>query len=294
MKKTFILLIILVLCSGIPLSVCTAERINITVPGADFSPFSKGCIKAQRAKSNSCLLNAINKGEYAIYDFELRADALKISSTADISNPAHRDIDVFIYNYGKKQEADLLSKPELEGNWIRWETVLVDTMWHSRSPEFLDAVTSKQEFDLLGPHNIVRLLFYADPGVPPKNEVFFINSVSLIYETSVDFSDSDLNALENVWREGDRLYASGIGHPPENAINKAQSRAMTIRAATTDAQRNMLGYINEISSSVQNGKIIIEGVLTGASTHATKYFEDGSVQVTIVASTKRLIKRQGN
>ena len=265
----------------------------ITVHGSDFSPFSKGCIKIERATRNCCLLNAISSGEYAIYDFEVRADAKSISVIASIDNPAHRDIDVYVYNYGTRRETELLSKPELDARWIRWETVLVDEKWKTRSPEFLDAVTPNREFDLLGPYNIVRLLFYADPGVPPKNEVFKINSVTLRYETSVDLGEPDKRPGSYVWKEGNKLFASGTGYPPGNITNPGQARAMAIRAATLDAQRNVLAYLQEISLPApdDDSRIIISGQLTGAVTENTEYFDDGSVRVTLAIPAKRLIKR---
>ena len=271
--------------------VLAGETIDITLAGSEFSPFSRGCIRMNRVSQSSCLLNAIESGEYAIYDFELRADAIGISAQANISNPAHREIDVYIYNYGTRTETPQLSKSDLDPQWIRWETVMVDKVWKTQSPEFLDAASPGGQLDFLGPHNIVRILFYADPGIPPKNEIFIINSATLRYETLVDLGMQAKNRESKVWREGDKIYSYGIGNPPKNAINPGQGRAMAIRAATIDAQRNLLAYLKNIPlpPSGANTRLSISGQLIGATTENTEYFDDGSVRVTVAVSTKRVL-----
>ncbi|MBD3232251.1 MAG: hypothetical protein GF315_00860 [candidate division Zixibacteria bacterium] len=267
-----------------------AELIGVTLNGADFSPFSKGCLELQKDGKNFCLLTAISNGEYAIYNFEFRADAERISASADIENPSGREIDVYIYNYGDRRETDLLSKPELSDRWIRWETVLVDEHWESRSPQFMTAKTEGGAIDLLGPYNIVRLLFYADPGVPPQNEVFIIKEVTLTYETAYDFASVTKSDTSKVWRDGDKLYAYGIGYPPSNVSSQGQARAMAIRAGTVDAQRNLLFHIKSITSSGTDGRVSISGRLTGAVTEDTEYFDDGSVRITLSIPIKRIFQ----
>mgnify|MGYP007065677915 CR=1 FL=1 len=271
------------------------DEVTITLPGSAFSAQSKGCIKLERAKRSACLLNAINIGEYAIYDFEVRPDAKTISASAKIDNPAHRDIDVYLYNYGTRQESDLVSKPELSPNWIKWETVLVDEKWRSRSPEYLDAITENKEFDLLGPHNIVRLLFYADPGEPPKNEVFKINSVTLSYRTIVDLNSHTKSSDENqkVWIENGKVYAYGIGKMSPEAQTEGQARAMAVTAATLDAHRNITAFLQGVKliPPGESGRIKVSGRLVGAVTEDTEYFDDGTVRVTISLSEKRVLQR---
>lgn len=273
-------------------SAAKAELVSVTLNGSDFSPFSKGCLNLQSDGKGFCLLNAISNGEFAIYNFEFRADAERISASADIENPSGREIDVYIYNYGERRETDLLSKPELNDRWIRWETVLVDDNWESRSPQFMTVKTEGGAFDLLGPHNIVRLLFYADPGVPPQNEVFIIKKVTLAYETAFDFASITKSDTSKVWRNGDRLYAYGIGHPPSNVTNQGQARAMAIRAGTVDAQRNLLSHLKSITSNETDGHASISGRLTGAVTEDTEYLDDGSVRITLSIPIKRIFQRK--
>jgi len=270
----------------------SAELLNITLDGGSYSPFSKGCIGIDRDNSRSCLLSAINNGEYAIYDFEVRADIEQLGAYASIENPSGREIDVYIYNYGTRGEILLLSKPGLDNRWIRWESVLVDKEWRSSSPEFLTSRSGGRELDWVGPHNIVRLMFYADPGMPPKNEMFVIKSVTLAYETAVNFPNNSASTDKKVWIENGKILAYGIGRPPQNAVNQAQARAMAIRAATVDAQRNLLSYLKGVPiPPAGNGRITVAGSLPGARTENTEYFDDGSVRVTLAISTKRVIAR---
>jgi hypothetical protein len=270
----------------------SGEKIEITIPGAEFSPFSQGCIKTGGG-DGSCLLNALDEGGYAIYDFEVRPDADRISARADIVNPAGRDIDVFIYNYGSRRESNQLLKPGLKSRWLRWETASVDGRWVAHSPEYLVASSSGGDIDLLGEHNVVRLLFYADSGTPPDNEMFIVKSVTLSYETSVDLSSEAESSEGKVWKEGNRFYAYGIGHPPTDARTEGQARAMAVRAATADAYRNLLGYLKGIPLPPGKGdsRIVISGDLEGAATEKTEYFDDGSVRVTLMVSDKRVLTK---
>ena len=91
----------------------------------------------------------------------------------------------------------------------------------------------------------------------------------------------------------DVITAIGIGAPPPNPANVAQARAMAIRAAIVDAQRNLASTVhgvaisaeetvenNIMSSSVVRTKV--EGMLKGArQVGQPKYMSDGSVEVTV-------------
>ncbi len=273
----------------------SAELLTINLPGGGFSPFSKGCIKSADNNNNACILGAISSGGYAIYDYEVRADAKKISVSAQIENPSNRKIDVYIYNYGKRTEDSLLSKPNINRHWLRWETVIVDKNWKTRSPEFLETISKNGEINLLGPHNIIRLLFYADPGLPPKNEVFIIDSVSLNYQTTINFSLNTKSTGNKVWKDDGKLYSYGTGNPPSNAISKGQAKAMAKRAAIADAERNLLSYLRGIPIPPFKGSrtISFSERLAGATTEKVEHLDNGSVKITISVPIKRIIKRAG-
>lgn len=87
-----------------------------------------------------------------------------------------------------------------------------------------------------------------------------------------------------------KISARGAGAPPANAINQAQARLMTERAAKVDAMRNLVeqAYGVTIRSRTivqdfvtQSDKIRarVDAFLKGAQVIDTKYNQDGSVEV---------------
>jgi len=88
------------------------------------------------------------------------------------------------------------------------------------------------------------------------------------------------------------LTANGIGAPPKDLKNPAQVRAMTQRAAITVARRNLLEVLKGVridaATTVENFivssdviKTQVSGVLQGSQVMQTKYFSDGSIEVTV-------------
>jgi len=87
-----------------------------------------------------------------------------------------------------------------------------------------------------------------------------------------------------------KISTKGAGAPPPNAINQAQARLMTERAAKVDAMRNLVeqAYGVTISSSTtvrdfitQNDSIRarVDAFIRGAKVVDTRYLNDGSVEV---------------
>lgn len=88
------------------------------------------------------------------------------------------------------------------------------------------------------------------------------------------------------------LTANGIGAPPKDLKNPAQVRAMTQRAAITVARRNLLEVLKGVridsATTVENFivssdviKTQVSGILQGSQVMQTKYFSDGSIEVTV-------------
>jgi hypothetical protein len=86
-----------------------------------------------------------------------------------------------------------------------------------------------------------------------------------------------------------KLTATGGGAPPARAVNKAQARLMTERAAKLDAMRNLLeqAYGVTISSNTTVRDFItqsdtirarVDAFIKGARVIDTRYLDDGSVQ----------------
>jgi hypothetical protein len=86
------------------------------------------------------------------------------------------------------------------------------------------------------------------------------------------------------------LRATGGGAPPEKAINPAQARLMSERAAKLDAYRNLLerayGVAIRANSSVRDFVLKddtirsrVEAYIRGAKVIDTRYNDDGGVEV---------------
>lgn len=93
------------------------------------------------------------------------------------------------------------------------------------------------------------------------------------------------------WTSGE-VAATGIGAPPANAVNPAQSRAMALRAAQVVAYRNLLEIVKGVrvdsETVVENfmtkSDIIrtrVDGIVKGARIVKTQYMSDGAVEVLV-------------
>ena len=105
------------------------------------------------------------------------------------------------------------------------------------------------------------------------------------------------------------VEAIGIGVPPSNIRSKAQGRAMAVRAATADAQRNLIETLQGVSVDPETpvedamaSDIIrtkVKGILRGARrVGKPTYLEDGSVEITLAvrirgALTDALLPKEG-
>lgn len=93
------------------------------------------------------------------------------------------------------------------------------------------------------------------------------------------------------WTVGE-IYATGIGAPPPQSVNAAQSRAMTERAAYIVALRNLLEIVKGVrvdsETVVENFMVTsdvirtrVDGLVKGARIVKTQYLSDGSVEVLV-------------
>jgi len=87
-----------------------------------------------------------------------------------------------------------------------------------------------------------------------------------------------------------KLTAKGGGAPPAKAVNQAQARLMTERAAKLDAYRNLLeeayGVAIQSNTSVRDFitqsdtiRARVEAYIKGAKVVDTRYLDDGGVEV---------------
>ncbi len=98
------------------------------------------------------------------------------------------------------------------------------------------------------------------------------------------------------WTIGE-IYATGIGAPPAQAVNAAQARAMTERAAVVVAYRNLLEVVKGVrvdSETVVENFMVksdvirtrVDGIVKGARVVKTQYLSDGSVEVLVAMPLK--------
>jgi len=90
------------------------------------------------------------------------------------------------------------------------------------------------------------------------------------------------------WTAG-KVRATGVGLPPANAENAAQARAMTQRAAMSNAQRNLLRTVEQIKidggrtvgnlMSSRNTAERIQGFVKGYTIASERQLEDGRIEI---------------
>lgn len=90
------------------------------------------------------------------------------------------------------------------------------------------------------------------------------------------------------WAAG-KIRATGVGSPPANAENSAQTRAMTQRAAIADGQRNLLRTVQQIridggrsvGSMMKNRNVAerIQGFIKGYTVASERQLDGGRIEV---------------
>jgi len=91
---------------------------------------------------------------------------------------------------------------------------------------------------------------------------------------------------------GQKVSAKGIGAPPQKYYGKPQARPLALRAAVTDARRNLLEvikgvHINSVTRVnnyfVRDDTIVsrVEGIVKNSSVDDKQYMSDGTVEVIV-------------
>ena len=91
---------------------------------------------------------------------------------------------------------------------------------------------------------------------------------------------------------GQKVTAKGIGAPPQKYYGKPQARPLALRAAITDARRNLLEVIKGVhidsitqvhNYMVQDDTIIsrVQGIVQNSSVNDKQYMSDGTVEVVV-------------
>jgi hypothetical protein len=294
MSRTNVLLCVLVI-------MCFASSVDgqegevYGLSGGDFSIGSVGVVRNEYAHPNGAVLVAFGEDAYAIYEIKVPSELSMFSARAALRNPRFRDLDIYLYNYGTRREQRLLSKPGLDSRWMKWETCLVDGEWKSRSPEFISARDPSGALDFVGEYGLVRLLLYADGGIPPHEDaLFFLGGVVLASYPISDILRQVVDANSSVYIEGDSmLVTEAIGNAPDNVRTIAQAKAMARRAATTIAQRNLTAVVGELNERTSGSMTVrtVAGTLVGARVRSTEDLADGRVKVTMELPVSMVVGR---
>lgn len=91
---------------------------------------------------------------------------------------------------------------------------------------------------------------------------------------------------------GQKVIARGIGAPPQKYYGKPQARPLALRAAITDARRNLLEVIKGVHidsiTQVHNYMVLddtiisrVQGIVQNSSVNDKQYMSDGTVEVVV-------------
>ncbi len=91
---------------------------------------------------------------------------------------------------------------------------------------------------------------------------------------------------------GQKVIAQGIGAPPQKYYGKPQARPLALRAAITDARRNLLEVIKGVHidsiTQVHNYMVLddtiisrVQGIVQNSSVNDKQYMSDGTVEVVV-------------
>jgi len=264
MRKVYFFLFVLIFTNGFSAII----RLN----GDKFTDNSYGVKVDHSRYPNSAKIGSF-KGGYAIYEFTILKTVVSFNASVLFENPNSKPMDIYIYNYGTKRDDESIRKSKLDPHWIIWESTSTANNWSSSRPDILPARSSSGVFDFTGGGDKIKLLLYADGGIPFfTTEVFYINRVILDY-SCIEISGFDLilekiEQSRDVWIEGDRILARGKGYAPPRAL-EAQKRALAKRAAKVVALRNLMIVLSDTT----------QGIVKGARVKESIPLEDGGVEV---------------
>ncbi len=281
-------------------SILNAMENTSVLLGKDFVSSSSGINANNTFSDDGAKLVGLIRAGFAIYEIDLPDYASSFSLKIDFINPKHQNMEICIWNYGTEIEDESIrlpkDKPEspetLNPHWIRWESTGTEDNYTTQSPEFLPVYTPDLSYDFIGKDNTVRLMLYAEGGIPPNEDgLFYINALHLHYITNDDL-ETRLMHSSKVKLENEYLITTGIGKIPNN-VPEARKRPMALRIAKLDAYRNLSEVVGVKSIDRENTSTTseVETTLTDAEIIDTQYNEDGTVEVTLRMPLKAALNK---
>ncbi|MEW6685253.1 MAG: hypothetical protein AB1393_03490 [Candidatus Edwardsbacteria bacterium] len=253
----------------------TADRsVEVLVlKGAEFVSGSVNIVRDQRYFAGGARLYSGLRFGCAIYEFSLSDKIEEFSISVDFVNSRNKQMDIYIYNYGTRQDNEAIRNKHLDKHWRKWESTSTGNNWHSSQPRKMFTSSGDGQIDFLGPGKKVKILFFAEGGIPYlTDEIFYINEVKIEFTPKSEIVLPQIKTSENAWIEGDFLLAKGKGYAKASEVESAK-KAMAIRAAKVVALRNLAVALGEIDEKRQ------KALVPGARVREIHELSDGGAEV---------------
>lgn len=256
--------------AGVGLS--TADEITI------FGSRLDGSSRNAKVSGQSAQLSGFFTYGAAIYQVPLPPSADRVKMEVAFDNQNGKWLKMYVYNYGTVYDDPGYRNKYLAPNWRLWQATNGNGSWSTKNPEYLYTTSSDGRLDYLGPDNQLRVLFYADGGVP-----FIGDGRFLIKQIKITYSSSEAVAAQiitsaNAWIEGSYLLVKGAGQNKvkiDLAGYESIGKAQALRSARVEAYRNLAVALGKISPQGGTARI------PGARVRSTKFFEDGSAEIVL-------------
>jgi hypothetical protein len=266
MKKTALFLVAALMSAGL------SAAAEITIDGSRL----EGSSRNARAAGRWAQLSGFFTYGSAAYQISLPPSADRVKMEVAFDNQNGKWLKMYVYNYGTVYDDPGYRNRNLAPNWRLWQATDGNGSWSTKNPEYLYTTSSDGRLDYLGPDNQLKVLFYADGGVPFLGDGrFLIRQIRISYSTS-DSVASQIITSASAWIEGSYLLVRGAGRNKvkiDVAGYESIGKAQALRAARVEAYRNL---------GIALGKLSPRGgtaMIPGAKVRSTKFLEDGSAEV---------------
>lgn len=253
---------------------------ELTLDGSAFAPESKNT----RPEGQSALVAGMFSHGAAVYEFTAPQGTDRFKAALRFSNLKGKWLKLYIYNYGSDADNLQFQNENLDPRWRLWQATNGEGgVWASANPEWVYAGSPGDRFNFVGPGDKIKLLLYADGGVPYFSDGrFLIERVTLDCDAPTAEAASGVVPLlvtsELAWVEGGFLLVKGVGKQavnPNRPGDENARRALATRAATVVAYRNLAVALGRIPRSGGTGQI------PGTRVRETRDLGEGEVEVTI-------------
>ncbi|MDO9026652.1 MAG: hypothetical protein Q7U87_02090, partial [bacterium] len=223
-----------------------ASAAEITIDGSRLEAASRN---AKAAGQSARLAGSFTYGA-AEYSVPLSPSADRVKMELSFDNQSGKWLKMYVYNYGTVYDDPSYRNQKLAPNWRLWQATNGTGSWTSKNPEYLYTTSSDGRLDYLGPDNKLRVLFYADGGVPYIGDGrFLIRQIKITYSSSEAVAAQVITSAD-AWIEGDYLLVRGRGKgktkidvPGFESMTKSQA----LRAARVTAYKNLGIALGRIS-----------------------------------------------